>query len=41
MKPGEAIRYVCDECQVVFDLNLAPTSEWVERQLNSQIAAEQ
>ena len=32
MKPGEAIRYACDECQVVFDLALAPISEWAELQ---------
>jgi hypothetical protein len=32
MKPGEAIRYACDECQAVFDLTLAPISEWVELQ---------
>jgi hypothetical protein len=28
MKPGESIRYACDECQALFDLCLAPV-EWV------------
>jgi hypothetical protein len=36
MKPGETIRYACDECQVVFDLALAPTAEWVELQEEDQ-----
>jgi hypothetical protein len=32
MKPGETIRFACDECQIVFDLCVAPVSEWVEQQ---------
>ena len=32
MKEGETIRYRCYECQVVFDLCLAPESEWPEIQ---------
>ena len=30
MKPGESIRFRCDECLVVFDLCLAPVTEWPE-----------
>ena len=30
MKPGENIRFKCGECLVVFDLCLAPVSEWPE-----------
>lgn len=31
MKPGETVRFACDECQIVFDLTIAPSSEWVEQ----------
>ena len=27
MKPGETIRFACGDCQIVFDLCLAPASE--------------
>jgi hypothetical protein len=27
MKPGETIRYACGDCQIAFDLCLAPFSE--------------
>jgi hypothetical protein len=30
MKPGETIRYACGDCQAVFDLCVAPESEWDE-----------
>src|ERR1043166_1069572 len=30
MKPGETIRYTCDECLTVFGLSLAPVAEWPE-----------
>jgi hypothetical protein len=30
MKPGETIRIACGDCQIVFDLCVAPTSEWAE-----------
>ena len=30
MKPSEFVRYCGDECLVVFDLCLAPRSEWPE-----------
>ena len=30
MKPGETIRIACGDCNVVFDLCVAPTSEWPE-----------
>ena len=32
MKPGETIRYVCDECLVTFDLGLLPVEQWPELQ---------
>jgi hypothetical protein len=32
MKPGESIRFACGECQIVFDLCVAPASEWAEMQ---------
>ena len=31
MKPGETIRFACDECQIVFDVTVAPPSEGVEQ----------
>jgi hypothetical protein len=31
MKPGETIRFVCGDCQIVFDLNISPPSEWPEQ----------
>ena len=31
MRPGETVRFACDECQIVFDLCIAPVSEWVEQ----------
>ena len=31
MKPGEAARFACEECQVVFDLSVAPASQWAEQ----------
>ena len=30
MKPGETIRYTCDECLTVFGLSIAPVAEWAE-----------
>jgi hypothetical protein len=30
MKSCETIRFACGDCQAVFDLCLAPTSEWAE-----------
>ena len=30
MKPGETIRIACGECKIVFNLGVAPASEWVE-----------
>ena len=30
MKPGETIRIACGDCKIVFDLCVAPTSEWAE-----------
>jgi hypothetical protein len=30
MKPRETIRFACEECSVVFDLWLAPPSEWAD-----------
>lgn len=30
VKPNETIRFACGECQVVFDLRVAPGSEWAE-----------
>ena len=30
MKPGESIRFACGDCQVVFDICVAATSEWAE-----------
>jgi hypothetical protein len=32
MSPGETLRFACDECNIVFDLCIAPLSEWVEPQ---------
>jgi hypothetical protein len=31
MKPGETIRFACEDCQVVFDLCVAPLAEWAEQ----------
>jgi hypothetical protein len=31
MKPGETIRFACGECQIVFDLNVSPPSDWAEQ----------
>ena len=30
MMPGETVRFTCGECNLVFDLCLAPQSEWPE-----------
>jgi Zn finger protein HypA/HybF involved in hydrogenase expression len=30
MRPGETVRFACHDCQIVFDLTVAPVSEWVE-----------
>jgi hypothetical protein len=30
MRPGETVRFACEECQIVFDLHIAPMAEWVE-----------
>ena len=30
MKPAETVRFTCEECQIVFDLCVAPVSEWPE-----------
>jgi hypothetical protein len=31
MKPSEIIRFACGDCQIVFDLCVAPLSEWGEQ----------
>jgi hypothetical protein len=31
MKPGETIRLACGDCQIVFDLNISPPSDWAEQ----------
>ena len=31
MRLGETIRFACLDCQIVFDLNIAPPSEWPEQ----------
>jgi hypothetical protein len=31
MKPAETIRFACGDCQAVFDICLAPKSEWAEQ----------
>jgi len=31
MKLGETIRFACGNCQIVFDLNISPPSEWPEQ----------
>lgn len=33
MKPNETVRFVCHECLTVFDICLAPPSEWPEADL--------
>jgi hypothetical protein len=30
MKPGETVRVACGECQVAFDITIAPRDEWRE-----------
>lgn len=30
MKPGQSVRFACGDCQAVFDLCIAPESEWAE-----------
>jgi hypothetical protein len=30
MKPGESVRVACGECQVAFDITIAPRDEWRE-----------
>jgi hypothetical protein len=30
MKPGETVRVACGECQIVFDMTVAPRDEWRE-----------
>src|SRR5438874_2802601 len=30
MKPGETIRCTCTDCQIVFELFLAPVADWPE-----------
>ena len=30
MNPGETVRFACGDCQIVFDLCVAPPSEWAE-----------
>jgi hypothetical protein len=31
MKLAETIRFSCLDCQIVFDLNISPASEWPEQ----------
>jgi hypothetical protein len=31
MKPGETIRFSCGDCQIIFDLNISPPSDWAEQ----------
>lgn len=31
VRPGESFRLGCDECMIVFDLRIAPVSEWIEQ----------
>ena len=30
MKPGETVRFGCDECHIAVDLCIAPVTEWVD-----------
>ena len=30
MKPNETIRFACGDCQIVFDICVAPGSEWAD-----------
>jgi hypothetical protein len=30
MTPGETVRFACGDCGIVFDLGVAPVSEWAE-----------
>jgi hypothetical protein len=30
MTPGQTLRFACGDCQVVFDICVAPVSEWAE-----------
>ena len=30
MKPRDTIRFSCDDCNIVFDPRVAPTSQWAE-----------
>jgi len=34
MKPGETVRYACDDCHIVFDLSLAPFTESADDDLH-------
>ncbi|HZZ77568.1 MAG TPA: hypothetical protein VFE62_03560 [Gemmataceae bacterium] len=31
VKPGEPTRFVCGECQIAFDLTVAPFDQWREQ----------
>lgn len=31
MRPGEPTRFVCGECQIAFDITVAPFDEWREQ----------
>ena len=31
MKPGEPTRFTCGECQIAFDITVAPYDEWREQ----------
>ena len=30
MKPGEPMRFICDECLIAFDIVVAPRQQWPE-----------
>ena len=32
MRPGETVRFACDECRMAFDITIAPPAEWWEPQ---------
>jgi hypothetical protein len=32
MRPGETVRFACDECRMAFDITMAPPAEWREPQ---------
>ena len=40
MKPLETVRFACGDCHIVFDLWLAPTSQWADGDLADVTEAE-